>query len=185
MIFIETALKGAFLIEPERREDERGFFARTWCQREFAAHGLNPRLTQCNLSFNHKRGTLRGMHYQAAPYEEARLVRCTRGAIYDVIIDLRPNSLTFTRWVAVELTEDNRHMLYIPEQFAHGFQTLEDNTEAFYQMSEFYAPEYVRGVRWNDPAFAITWPQAARIISERDQQYADFLCERGGNGEPV
>jgi dTDP-4-dehydrorhamnose 3,5-epimerase len=178
MIFIETALKGAFLIEPERREDERGFFARAWCQREFVARGLNPRLVQCNISFNRQRGTLRGMHYQAAPYEEVRLVRCTRGAIYDVIIDLRPHSPTFTQWVAVELTADNYCMLYVPEQFAHGFQTLEDNTEVFYQMSEFYAPEYVRGVRWNDPAFAITWPQAARIISERDQQYADFLPDR-------
>jgi dTDP-4-dehydrorhamnose 3,5-epimerase len=179
MRFLETALKGAFIIELDKQEDERGFFARAWCQREFAARGLNPRLAQCNVSFNRRRGTLRGMHYQVAPYEEAKLVRCTRGAIYDVIIDLRPDSPTFMQWIAVELTADNYRMLYIPERFAHGFQTLEDNTEVFYQMSEFYAPECARGIRWNDPAFAICWPPAERIISERDQQYADFLCESG------
>jgi dTDP-4-dehydrorhamnose 3,5-epimerase len=178
MRFLETALQGAFIIELDRQEDERGFFARTWCQREFIAHGLNPRLVQCNVSFNRRRGTLRGMHYQVAPYAEAKLVRCTRGAIYDVIIDLRPDSPTFTQWIAVELTADNHRMLYIPEQFAHGFQTLEDNTEVFYQMSEFYAPECARGVRWNDPAFAIAWPPAERIISERDRHYPDFLGRR-------
>ena len=147
MIFNETKLKGAFVIEPERLEDERGFFARTWCQREFEAHGLNPRLVQCSISFNKKKGTLRGMHYQVAPYEEARLVRCTMGAIYDVVLDLRPASSTCKQWVAVELTSENRRMLYIPGGLAHGFQTLKDNTEVFYQMSEFYQPEYVRGVR--------------------------------------
>lgn len=176
MIFIETTLKGAFIIELEKVEDERGFFARTWCQQEFAARGLNPRLVQCSLSFNRKRGTLRGMHYQTNPYEEAKLVRCTRGAIYDVIIDLRSDSSTFMRWVAVELTADNRRMLYIPEKFAHGFQTLEDSTEVFYHMSEFYAPEYARGVRWNDPAFGIRWPGAERIISHKDRQYPDFIA---------
>ena len=175
MIFIETKLKGAFIIEPERLEDERGFFARTWCRREFEAHGLNSRLVQCSISFNKRRGTLRGMHYQVAPYEEARLVRCTMGAIYDVALDLRPASLTFKQWTAVELTADNRRMLYIPEGLAHGFQTLEDNTEVFYQMSEFYYPEHARGVRWNDPTFNILWPAAhKRIISAKDQQYEDF-----------
>ena len=174
MIFTETILQGAFLIEPERRGDERGFFARTWCQREFEAHGLRCRWVQCNLSFNRKKGTLRGMHYQAAPYGEAKLVRCTMGAIYDVIIDLRVDSPTFKQWVAVELTADNRHILFIPESFAHGFQTLEDNTEVFYQMSQFYAPEYARGVRWDDPAFGIAWPAHERTISERDRNHSDF-----------
>ena len=175
MIFIETKLKGVFIIEPERLEDERGFFARTWCQREFEAHGLNSRLAQCSLSFNRKRGTLRGMHYQAAPYEEARLVRCTMGAIYDVALDLRRSSPAFKQWTAVELTADNRRMLYIPEGFAHGFQTLKDNTEVFYQMSEFYHPECTKGVRWNDPTFNIHWLAfRERIISTQDQQHKDF-----------
>jgi len=174
MIFQETKLKGAYIIEPEKREDERGFFARTWCQREFTEQGLNPRLMQCNISFNLKRGTLRGMHYQIPPFEEAKLVRCSRGAIYDVIIDLRPCSSTFKQWLAVEVTADNRQMLYIPASFAHGFQTLEDNTEVAYYISEFYAPEHARGIRWNDPAFAIQWPIETRAISERDQAYPDF-----------
>lgn len=174
MILIETALKGAFIIELEKIEDERGFFARIWCQQEFATHGLNPRLVQCNISFNRRKGTLRGMHYQAKPYEEAKLIRCTRGAIYDVIIDLRLDSLTFKQWMAVELTTDNHRMLYVPEGCAHGFQTLEDCTEVFYQMSEFYAPAQARGVRWNDPAFSIQWPLVERIISEQDQSYRDF-----------
>jgi len=174
VIFTETALKGAFLIDPERVEDERGVFSRTWCQREFEAHGLNFMVVQCNLSYNKKKGTLRGMHYQAAPCEEAKLVRCTMGAIYDAIIDLRPTSPTFTQHVAVVLTAHNRRMLYIPEGFAHGFQTLEDHTEVFYQMSEFYAPEHAKGVRWNDPTFGIPWPADDRIISERDQNYPDF-----------
>jgi dTDP-4-dehydrorhamnose 3,5-epimerase len=175
MIFKETTLKGAFVIEPERRHDERGFFARTWCQREFAAESLPPQWVQCNISFSGQRGTLRGMHYQAAPYEEAKLVRCTRGAIYDVIIDLRAESPTFRRWVAVELTTDNRCMLFIPKGFAHGFQTLVDDTEVFYQMSQFYTPECARGVRWDDPAFKVSWPAAKRIISERDRGFPDFL----------
>lgn len=175
MIFTETTLKGAFMIEPERRHDERGFFARTWCQREFAAEGLPPEWVQCNISFNRQRGTLRGMHYQAAPYAEAKLVRCTMGAIYDVIIDLRSESPTFRQWLAVELTADNRRMLFIPQGFAHGFQTLTDDTEVFYQMSQFYVPEYARGVRWDDPAFKVSWPAEKRIISERDQAFPDFL----------
>ena len=174
MIFTGTPLNGAFVIEPERREDERGFFARTWCQQEFEAHGLSPRLAQCNISYNKKKGTLRGMHYQVAPYKEVKLVRCTRGAIYEVIIDLRPTSATFKQHFAVRLSADNRAMLYVPEDFAHGSQTLEDETEVFYQMSEFYAPECARGVRWDDPAFGIQWPDDERTISERDRNYPDF-----------
>jgi dTDP-4-dehydrorhamnose 3,5-epimerase len=175
VIFTETTLKEAFLIEPERREDERGFFARTWCQREFESHGLHKKWVQCNISFNKKKGTLRGMHYQVPPYEEAKLVRCTRGAIFDVIIDLRLQSPSFKQWVALELTADNRRMLYIPEGFAHGFQTLTDETEIFYQMSQFYAPAHANGVRWDDPVFNITWPADERTISEQDRSYPDFL----------
>jgi dTDP-4-dehydrorhamnose 3,5-epimerase len=175
MIFAETKLKGAFVIEPERLQDERGFFARTWCKREFEHHGLNPNLVQCNISFNKRKGTLRGMHYQGALHEEAKLVRCTLGGIYDVIIDLRPKSKTFGQWLAIELTSQNRKMLYVPEGFAHGFQTLEDNTEIFYQMSEFYAPESARGVRWNDPQFNIFWPVDQPAISKKDQAFPDFI----------
>jgi dTDP-4-dehydrorhamnose 3,5-epimerase len=175
MIFTETKLKGTFVIDPEKLEDERGFFARTWCQREFADRGLNPCIAQCSISFNHKRGTLRGMHYQVAPHEEAKVVCCNRGAIYDVIVDLRPDSPTFIEWLAVELHAENRRMLYIPEGFAHGFQTLEDNTEIFYQISEFYAPEYARGLRWDDAAFGIQWPPADRTISVRDRTHPDFV----------
>jgi dTDP-4-dehydrorhamnose 3,5-epimerase len=172
--FTETRLKGAYIIEPEPIKDERGFFARSWCQQEFEAYRLNPNLVQCNISFNKKKGTLRGMHYQIAPYEETKLVRCTKGAIYDVIIDLRSNSSTFKQWIAVELTADNYKMLYIPKGFAHGFQTLENNTEVFYQMSEFYYPEYARGIRWDDPIFDIEWSKNDRIISEKDLQYLSF-----------
>ncbi len=172
MNFSETKLKGAYLIEPERIADERGFFARSWCQREFGEQGLNTTLVQCNLSFNHKAGTLRGMHYQLPPFAETKLVRCTQGAIYDVIIDIRPASATFSQWIGVELTQENRLMLYVPPGFAHGFQTLVDGSEVFYQMSEFYAPTYARGLRWNDPAFAIRWPQPVSVIAARDQQYA-------------
>jgi dTDP-4-dehydrorhamnose 3,5-epimerase len=173
--FRETELQGAFIIDPERLEDERGFFARTWCQREAEAYGLQPKWLQCNISFNKKKGTMRGMHYQVAPFEEAKLIRCTMGAIHDVIIDLRPDAPTFKQWVAVELSAENRRMLYIPEGFAHGFLTLEDNSEIFYQMSEFYAPVYARGVRWNDPAFGIQWLIDVRVISDRDRNYPDFL----------
>ncbi len=175
MIFSETGLKGAFLIEPERKEDPRGFFARTWDQEEFESHGLNFRLVQCSLSFNKKKGTLRGMHYQVAPFEEAKLVRCTMGEIFDVIIDLRPHSSTFKKHLSVILNDENRMMLYIPEGFAHGFQTLADNTEIFYQMSQFFSPGHSSGVRWNDPAFGIQWPPGERIILERDMNYPDFL----------
>lgn len=172
MIFREIKLKGAFLIEPSRREDERGFFARAWCQKEFEKHGLVSVLVQSNISFNKKKGTLRGLHYQLAPYEEAKLVRCTRGAIHDVILDLRPDSPSYKQWIAATLTAENREMLYVPAGFAHGFQTLEDNTEVFYHVSQFFSPEYERGVRWNDPMFAIEWPQTElRIVSDKDKAW--------------
>ncbi len=174
MIFKETKLKGVFVIEPERLQDERGFFARTWCQKEFEAHGLNLHLVQCSISFSKKKGTLRGMHYQAAPHEEAKLVRCTMGAIYDVITDLRRDSTTFKQWAAAELTADNYRMHYVPEGFAHGFLTLKDRTEVFYQMSQFHVPTSARGVRWDDPAFGIRWPIAVQVISDRDKSYPDF-----------
>jgi dTDP-4-dehydrorhamnose 3,5-epimerase len=164
------------VIEPEMHEDHRGFFARTFCEREFEAHGLNPRVVQCNISFNRLKGSLRGMHFQASPHSEAKLVRCTAGSIYDVIIDLRPSSSAFKKHFGVELSGQNRKMLYIPEEFAHGFQTLEDSTEVFYQMSQFYSPEHSRGVRWDDPAFGISWPPGERIIIERDRSYPDFRC---------
>ncbi len=174
MIFTETALPGAWIVDLERLEDARGFFARSWCERDFQERGLNPRLVQCNVSFNKCRGTLRGMHYQAVPHREAKLIRCTRGAIHDVIIDLRPDSPAFRRHEAVVLDADSRRMLYVPEGVAHGFQTLEDETEVFYQMSEFYAPDHARGVRWDDPVFGIRWPDAERTISDHDRSYPDF-----------
>jgi dTDP-4-dehydrorhamnose 3,5-epimerase len=178
MRFQELALRGAFLIEPQRRKDERGFFARSWCRQEFAAHGLRVEWAQCNISFNSRRGTLRGLHYQVAPHAEAKLIRCTRGAIYDVIVDLRPHSPTFLRWSATELTAENRHMLFVPEEFAHGYQTLEDNVEVFYQMSTLYVPEAARGVRWDDPVLGIAWPNGKqRIISEADKNHA-YLNQR-------
>ena len=171
MRFIETKLKGLFIIEPELLEDERGFFARTFCQHEFEAHGLDPRLVQCNISFNRHRGTLRGMHYQVEPHAEAKLVRCTMGAIYDVILDLRPESATFRQWLAVELTAENRRLLFIPEGLAHGFQTLVDHTEIFYQMSEFFYLECARGVRYDDPDFSLVWPLPVKIVSDKDMAY--------------
>lgn len=175
MIFTETKLQGAFILELEKREDYRGFFARSWCQREFQAHNLNPRLVQCNISFNRMKGTLRGMHYQAAPLAEAKLVRCTAGALYDVIIDLRPDSPTYKQHVGEVLSAANYKMLYVPEGFAHGFQTLRDDTEIFYQMSEFYSPEHARGVRYNDPAFGIKWMIGNPVIVDRDRNYPDFI----------
>ena len=175
MLFTETKLLSAYVIELQKIEDARGFFARTWCQKEFAAYGLNPNVMQCNMSFNPKQGTLRGMHYQVAPYEEAKLVRCIKGAIYDVIIDLRPDSPTFMQWLGIELTADNRKMLYVPEGFAHGFQTLCDNTEVFYQVSQFYQPGAEHGIRWNDPAFGIIWPETEhRQLSIKDQNWPAF-----------
>ena len=175
MIFRQTELRGAYVIDVERLPDDRGFFGRTWCRKEFQANGLNPALVQCSISVNAKKGTLRGMHYQIAPFEEAKLVRCTMGAIYDVIVDLRPSSPTFKRHLGVTLSADNRSMLYIPEGFLHGFLTLEDNTEVFYQMSEFHAPDHARGFRWNDPAFGIKLPSDVKVISDRDRNYPDFI----------
>ena len=174
MIFTETPLPGAFVIEPEPLEDARGLFARTWCRREFEARGLETRIAQCSTSFNKQKGTLRGMHYQAPPAAETKIVRCTRGALYEAIIDLRPDSPTFTRHFATVLTADNRKTLYVPTGFAHGFQTLDDDTEVLYQISEFYAPEHSRGVRWDDPIFEISWPEDERTIVERDRSYPDF-----------
>jgi len=174
MIFEATKLAGVFLISPELHRDERGFFARTWCTREFEEHGLNPAMVQCSISFNRAKGTLRGVHYQAAPYPEAKLVRCTKGRLYDVALDLRMDSPSYMQWTGTELTEENRRALYIPEGCAHGFLTLEDNTEAFYQMSESYYADGGRGVRWNDPAFGIEWPATVNVISERDRTYPDY-----------
>lgn len=174
MIFNPTAIPGVCVIEPERHEDERGFFARTWCQREFEERGLNSELAQCSMSFNKVAGTLRGMHYQLAPHAETKLVRCTRGSIYDVALDLRPSSDTFCRWFSIELTQSNHTMLYIPAGVAHGFQTLSDDTEVFYQISEFYHSESSHGVRWNDPAFRIRWAIPHPLLSPRDASYPDF-----------
>jgi dTDP-4-dehydrorhamnose 3,5-epimerase len=171
MRFTPTALPGVWLIEPERIEDERGFFARVFCEREFAAHGLETRWVQCSVSFNRRQGTLRGMHWQAAPHEEVKLVRCTRGAIFDVALDLRPGSATFRRWTAAELTAANGRALYIPCGVAHGLQTLADDTEVCYQISEFYHADLQRGARWDDPAFGIVWPPGERILSERDARH--------------
>ena len=174
MQFFSTNLPGVFEIWIEPHCDERGFFARTWCQKEFEEHGFNPRLVQCNVSFNQRKGTLRGMHFQASPHAEAKLVRCTRGSVYDVVLDLRAGSPSYMQWVAVTLSAENRNMMYVPEGCAHGFITLEDGTEVFYQMSEFYDSPSARGVRWNDPAFGIIWPVKTAVISERDASYPDF-----------
>lgn len=174
MLFLETKLPGVFEIRFQPVADERGFFARSWCQREFANHGLNPKVVQCNVSASRRKGTLRGMHYQLPPYEEAKLVRCTSGSVYDVVIDLRRDSPTFKAWIAVVLTSEKRNMVYVPEGCGHGFLTLEDNAEVFYQMSEVYCPEAARGVRWDDPAFQIAWPEKVQVISERDRLHPDF-----------
>jgi dTDP-4-dehydrorhamnose 3,5-epimerase len=174
MIFTETRLHGACIIELEPHADERGFFARTFCREEFILHGLNPDIVQCNISFNKKKGTLRGMHYQAKPFEETKLVWCNHGAIYDVVIDLRPESPTHRQWISVDLTQANHKAVYVPAGCAHGFQTLTDNAEVFYQISQLHHPEAARGVRWDDPAFGITWPVDQKIISSRDQGYPDF-----------
>jgi dTDP-4-dehydrorhamnose 3,5-epimerase len=174
MIFQETKLQGVFEIHVEPKPDERGLFARCWCQQEFESHKLNPKLVQCSVSFNARKGTLRGIHYSAPPYAEAKLVRCTRGAIYDVVVDLRPESATFKDWIAVVLTADRRNMIYVPEGCGHSFLTLEDEAEVLYQMSEFYNAESARGVRWDDPAFRIAWPEKVQVISERDRTYPDF-----------
>lgn len=177
----ETPVVGAYLIELERLEDERGFFARTWCRREFEEAGLNTELAQCSLSFSLRRGTLRGLHYQAAPHEEVKNVRCTMGSIYDVVVDLRPRSPTYLQHFGTTLSAENRRTLYVPEGCAHGFLTLEDSTEVFYQISEFHVPEAARGVRWDDPAFGIQWPMEVQVISERDRTYPDFAGIPGGS----
>jgi dTDP-4-dehydrorhamnose 3,5-epimerase len=174
MRFTETKVAGAFLIEPEPIADERGFFARTWCREEFADHGLTAELAQANISFNHRRGTLRGLHYQAAPHAEAKLVRATRGAIWDLALDLRRDSPTYLAWFGAELSDANRHMLYVPEGCAHGFLTLTDGAEVAYQMSAPFAAQAARGVRFDDPAFGITWPGEVVVINERDRTYPDF-----------
>lgn len=171
MRFVETALRGAYLVEIEPVQDERGFFARSWCAREFAGYGLALRPEQCNISFNASRGTLRGLHYQVKPHAEAKLVRCTAGAMFDVIVDLRADSPTFLQWHGIELSASNRRMLFVPEDFAHGFQTLADDTEVFYLMSHDYHPDSARGIRWDDPGLGIRWPVADPILSARDLDY--------------
>ncbi|MGH2920904.1 MAG: dTDP-4-dehydrorhamnose 3,5-epimerase [Gaiellaceae bacterium] len=175
MIFTETELQGAYVVDLERREDERGFFARAWCADEFAEHGLSTKLVQANLSFNVRRGTVRGMHFQIGLHAEAKLIRCTRGSIYDVVIDLRPESSTYKRWISVQLDAESRRALYAPEGFAHGYQTLAPDTETFYQVSAPYAPEAEGGVRWDDPAFGIEWPDPENaFLSEKDNSWPDF-----------
>ena len=175
MIFTETPLAGAWTIQPTPLEDERGSFMRVFDAELWREHGLEPAVVQCSVSFNTRRGTLRGLHFQASPYGEAKLVRCARGAIYDVIVDLREASPTYCRWFGVELTESNRTMLYVPLGLAHGFQTLADASEVHYQMSQTHVETHGRGVRWDDPAFGIEWPRTdERVMSERDRTYADF-----------
>lgn len=171
MIFTELDLRGAFIVDIDPRKDDRGYFARIFCREEFSRHGLKFEAAQCNVSFNRRKGTLRGMHYQIPPKAEAKLVRCTRGAVQDVIVDLRDDSPTFRCWKAVKLTEHDSRMLYVPEGFAHGFQTLEDDSEVCYQMFESYSPEHARGVRWDDPALGIVWPLPNPTLSERDRTY--------------
>jgi dTDP-4-dehydrorhamnose 3,5-epimerase len=175
VIFEETRLSGAFLVDLERREDSRGFFARAWCANEFADHGLTTEVVQANVSFNPRQGTLRGMHFQRAPHAETKLVRCTRGAIYDVVVDLRRDSGTYKEWVGVELSADNRRALFVPEGFAHGYQTLVPDAEVFYQVSEYYTPGAEGGVRWDDPAFGIEWPDPDdAFLSDKDRSWPDF-----------
>ena len=174
MTFLETKLNGVFEIAPTPVSDERGFFARTWCRKEFEDRGLIAELAQCSTSFNSKRGTLRGLHFQSEPFAETKIVRCTAGAIYDVALDLREGSPTYRQWYGTVLDERNRRALYIPPGCAHGFLTMEDESEVFYQISEFYHPEASRGVRWNDPAFHIEWPGEVQVISERDRTYSDY-----------
>ena len=170
----ETELAGAYVIELEAVEDERGYFARTYCRKEFTEYGLKTEIAQCSLSYNARRGTLRGMHYQVEPEAETKLVQCMCGSLYDVIIDLRPQSETYCHWFGIELSADKRRLLYIPEGFAHGFQTLEENTTIYYQIFAFYDPQFARGVRWNDPAFCIKWPLANPIMSEKDKLLPDY-----------
>ncbi len=174
MKFTETKLKGAYLITPDFIDDERGFFARTFCHQEFQEHGLNINIVQCNISFNVRKGTVRGMHYQMPPHAEVKVIRCTAGAIVDVIIDLRPDSPTFKQWFSIELNDKNHQMLYVPEGFAHGYQTIAPRTEIFYQVSNFYHPASERGIRWDDPAFEIKWPLPVTDISKKDASHPDW-----------
>jgi dTDP-4-dehydrorhamnose 3,5-epimerase len=175
MIFRETELEGAYIVELEIISDHRGFFARSWCQKEFEEKSLVSNFVQSNIAFNRKRNTLRGMHYQSAPFEEVKLVRCTKGAVYDVIVDLRPESPTHTKWIGVKLTPDNYKPLYVPKLFAHGYLTLIDNSELFYQVSQFYSPQHEAGVRWSDPVFSIDWPTDIKpIISKKDENWPDY-----------
>ena len=171
MIFTETKLKGAYIIDIDRKEDARGFFARAFCQKEFEAHELKPIIAQTNVAFNHKKGTLRGMHFQYPPAAETKLVRCTRGAILDIIVDLRPESATYLQSISVELNEDNHRALYVPERFAHGYQALQDNTETSYQVGEFYTPGAEGGLLYNDPRLGLAWPLPVTVISEKDQRF--------------
>jgi dTDP-4-dehydrorhamnose 3,5-epimerase len=174
MEFTETKLKGAFVVRLKKIEDQRGHFARGWCRDAFAKHGLNPNMVQLNTGFSHKKGTVRGMHYQEAPHAEAKFVRCTRGAIFDVIVDLRPDSSTRAQWFGAELTADNGMMLYAPEGFAHGYQTLTDDADMYYLTSAPYASGAAKGVRYNDPAFGIQWPLPVSVVSEPDQMWPDY-----------
>jgi len=178
MIFTELSLKGAFLVEVKKIEDERGFFGRAWCRNEFLEHGLNPNFVQLNTSFSKKKGTIRGMHYQVDPYQEVKFIRCTRGRIYDVMVDLRPDSPTFMKWIGNELTADNYRMAYVPENFAHGFVTLEDNSEVYYPVTQFYIPGAERGARYNDPGFNIHWPVEISVVSQKDLAHPDFDLSR-------
>lgn len=178
MKFVETGLPGAVIVEIEKLQDERGFFARTWCKKEFEKHGLDVEVAQANVSCNRRKGTLRGMHFQAEPHGETKLVRCTHGAIYDVIIDLRPGSLTYRKWIGVELTADNYRMIFVPKMFAHGFQTLTDDSVLAYQVGQFYTPDSERGIRYDDAAFNIRWPLEVSVISDKDKGYPDFVLAR-------
>ena len=174
MKFNKTSLEGAYVIEVDKIEDNRGFFGRLWCEREFEEYNLNTNLVQSNISFSKFKGTLRGMHFQKSPFAETKLVRCTQGSMYDVIIDLRPESPTFKKWFGVELSAKNRKMLYVPENFAHGFITLEDNSEVYYMVTEFYNKNAEEGIRWNDPAFDIHWPQKVKVITKKDDNHPNF-----------
>ena len=184
MIFTETTLQGAFIIDLDKRPDHRGFFARTFCGEEFEAHGLKPVVAQCNTSYNYKKGTLRGMHYQIPPVAETKLVRCVRGAIYDVIIDMRPESPTFLSYVGVELSAENHRALYVPEMFAHGYQALTNDSEVVYQVGEFYQPGYERGLRYDDPFFSIKWPIEVTEISQKDSNWPLLRMMSVGSGYP-
>ena len=175
MIFTETELSGSYIIEPEKIEDSRGFFSRIWDKKLFEERGLDSKILQSSISFNKKRGTLRGMHYQIQPYEESKLVRCTKGRIFDVIVDMRKNSQTFKNWISIELSESNYKMLYIPKGFAHGFQTLVDNSEVRYDITQIFSPEHSRGLKWNDSEFKIKWPLDISIVSKKDAEYEPFL----------